>query len=281
MTRFTETEKWRDPWFRRLSAGQKLIFQYILDNCNNAGFLEWDVEMVAFYTGVEQAKLEGALKGLERGIKGPFDGWIWAKNFLKHQRNWPLNKLNPSHRQIISLIEAQFQRFSLCQEFEEMKGAMKGLVSPLGTSTGKGKGTSKGNSDGKAGKMSLAQIEDFGRFWSAYPKKRSKPDAEKAWLQMNPDIELCLEAIELARRSEEWKADKGKWIPYPASWLNQKRWLDEHHVNDRKRTKEHDPDYVAAKRRFPDLNDVEWMNGSDRLEKFWEEQHENERNGQH
>jgi hypothetical protein len=36
-----------------------------------------------------------------------------------------------------------------------------------------------------------------------------------------------LEGVEVQKLSDQWLSDKGKYIPNPASWLNQKRWLDE------------------------------------------------------
>jgi len=70
----------------------------------------------------------------------------------------------------------------------------------------------------------------FTRFYKAYPKKKSRGQAEKAFLKINPDeqlLDLMLSKIEQAKTSEEWIKEKGKYIPHPATWLNAKGWLDE------------------------------------------------------
>lgn len=70
----------------------------------------------------------------------------------------------------------------------------------------------------------------FDDFWTSYPKKRSKGDAEKAWKKVNPSEELVgriLKAVDTAKTSEGWIKENGKFIPYPASWLNSKGWEDE------------------------------------------------------
>jgi len=75
------------------------------------------------------------------------------------------------------------------------------------------------------------QEELFARFWAAYPKKRSKGQAEKAWAKLQPDeqlVETMLAAIERAKKSEEWRKENGRYIPYPATWLNAKGWEDEY-----------------------------------------------------
>ena len=72
--------------------------------------------------------------------------------------------------------------------------------------------------------------EGFDRFWKAYPKKKSRGQAEKAWAKLKPDEQLqdrIVDAIERAKTSAQWQKDGGTYIPYPATWLNSKGWLDE------------------------------------------------------
>lgn len=72
--------------------------------------------------------------------------------------------------------------------------------------------------------------KSFNEFWSAYPKKTAKAQALKAWQKIKPDDELVqkiLSALERHKRSAQWLKDNGQYIPYPASWLNGKRWEDE------------------------------------------------------
>lgn len=70
----------------------------------------------------------------------------------------------------------------------------------------------------------------FVKFWEAYPKKKSKGQAEKAFAKTKPDEQLLaimLATIEQAKKSEDWQKENGKYIPYPATWLNAKGWEDE------------------------------------------------------
>jgi hypothetical protein len=72
-------------------------------------------------------------------------------------------------------------------------------------------------------------IARFQRFWEMYPKKKSKGVAEKAFAQLNPDEQLLatmLATIERAKKSDDWLKEGGKFIPYPATWLRAKGWLD-------------------------------------------------------
>lgn len=70
----------------------------------------------------------------------------------------------------------------------------------------------------------------FEKFWAAYPKKTAKQNALKCWIKLNPDEELTAEilaSLERQKKSVQWTKDNGQFIPYPATWLNGKRWEDE------------------------------------------------------
>jgi phage replication O-like protein O len=73
-----------------------------------------------------------------------------------------------------------------------------------------------------------AQIQDrFERFYAAYPKKRSRGAAEKAFGKLKPSEELLgemLDALAARARSGTW-VDL-QFVPHPATWLNDKGWKD-------------------------------------------------------
>jgi len=49
--RFTETSKWGDPWYRKLSPQAKLLWAWLTDNCDHAGIIEPDLELATFQIG--------------------------------------------------------------------------------------------------------------------------------------------------------------------------------------------------------------------------------------
>ena len=72
--------------------------------------------------------------------------------------------------------------------------------------------------------------DDFDRFYSAYPIKKGKATARKAFQKMNgtkPGITELLQILEEHKKSHEWMKEGGKFIPHPTSWINQERWDDE------------------------------------------------------
>ncbi|NQV14693.1 winged helix-turn-helix domain-containing protein [bacterium] len=70
----------------------------------------------------------------------------------------------------------------------------------------------------------------FDQFWDSYPKKKSKKPARIAFIKIDPDSELfdrMMGALIQQKESTSWLESDGKFIPYPATWLNQARWEDE------------------------------------------------------
>lgn len=62
----------------------------------------------------------------------------------------------------------------------------------------------------------------FDTFWAAYPNKKAKEDARKAFAKALKltTLDRMLQAIEEQKNTRQWNEDGGKYIPYPATWLN-------------------------------------------------------------
>ena len=77
-------------------------------------------------------------------------------------------------------------------------------------------------------KNRIEYTSDFDAFWLAYPKRIGKTAAYKAWGKAKlPALDVVLLAVEKQKKSKQWQADQGQYIPHPATWLNQGRWDDE------------------------------------------------------
>lgn len=71
---------------------------------------------------------------------------------------------------------------------------------------------------------------DFENFWQAFPRKVGKGAALKLWKRLGPSQELqarIIAAVGSQRQSDQWRREDGRFIPHPATWLNQGRWDDE------------------------------------------------------
>ncbi len=137
MARFTAPEKWNDEWFSNLKPIEKLVFLYLVDKCDNAGFFEINKRIDAFLIGVTEDEFMANLRALKKTYVASVDGRkVWIKNYLKYQKNLPLNPENNAHKQIIAFILSNKNNFNY--EFDYL-GANEGLFSPIGKVIGKGK----------------------------------------------------------------------------------------------------------------------------------------------
>lgn len=64
------------------------------------------------------------------------------------------------------------------------------------------------------------------RFWPNYPRRVAKADAEKAWMKLDPDEGLIATILKALGWQRDVHTDWNYW-PYPATWLNGRRWEDE------------------------------------------------------
>ena len=78
-------------------------------------------------------------------------------------------------------------------------------------------------------RKSANESSRFDEFWTAYPRKKSKVDAIKAWKQVKGDsiFEEIMSGLQRAIVSPDWQKSSGQFIPYPASWLRAGGWMDE------------------------------------------------------
>jgi hypothetical protein len=113
-SRLTTTDKWKDSWFSNLKPNDKLLFLYLCDNCNNSGIIEYNPKIWSAETGIDIRGIEGALKGLASRIIWSIDyECIYIRNFLKHQRNIPINPTNKAHIAIIRGFESYSKKFNI------------------------------------------------------------------------------------------------------------------------------------------------------------------------
>jgi hypothetical protein len=76
----------------------------------------------------------------------------------------------------------------------------------------------------------LTTTEGFDKFWKAYPRRVAKPDAIKAWKRLSltaVDVDKVLAGLDEWKGSDQWERDNGRYVPHPATFLNQRRWEDE------------------------------------------------------
>ena len=71
--------------------------------------------------------------------------------------------------------------------------------------------------------------DSFLKFWEAYPKKVGKDAAFRAWKKIKRPVETVdaiLEALRWQNDLSQWRQNNGRYVPNPATYLNEGRWKD-------------------------------------------------------
>lgn len=99
--RFTDTDKWGKSWFRKLSPKMKLIWFYLLDNCDIAGFWDIDLEAMSFMIG-DTISLKDLESFEDRLVI--FGDKLHLKGFTKFQYG-ELNEKNRVHKSVLEKLK--------------------------------------------------------------------------------------------------------------------------------------------------------------------------------
>lgn len=214
--RFTNTEKWKDSWFSNLKQIEMLLFIYLCENCDIAGFIEINYKRWASDLNSSESTMKESIKGLERGLIISNDGeCIYLKNFIKHQKNLPLNENNRAHVGIIKRFEMYRYKFDI-QDINDFilrgfEGASKGLLSPTGI--GKGNNNIKKEEEEERIKWKK-DFEEYKKIVrNAYVKVLSDKDWVKKQQEFYPNVNIA--------KSVE-KMCVNYWAT-PAGWQNKKK----------------------------------------------------------
>ncbi len=224
---------WREPDHVRL------MWITMLAICDKNGMVEASVPGLADVARVELTQCEDALQRLAspdqysrsqeyegRRIKVVDGGWL-ILNYLKYRG------------------ESKADRIAQQNRDRQKKFRDKNNVSPVSVTlhnANNAQSESESESDKNKSKKIKKPTEYskyFLEFWKAYPLKKGKGAAYKAWL--NSDIqdnvgqaEIIVSINQQTTEKARLKADNKfcpEW-PHPATWLNQRRWEDETTMTD-------------------------------------------------
>lgn len=87
--------------------------------------------------------------------------------------------------------------------------------------------------------MPSRRKDDFVAWYQAYPRKKSRDEAVRAWdaacrAKRLPTLPVLLEALAWQKESHDWTKEGGHWIPNPATYLRAGSWQDEPPVRKRR-----------------------------------------------
>jgi len=172
--RFTDTEKWSDPWFRGLTPQLKCLWGYICDRCDNAGVWKIDKELAEFQIG-SKIDWDKADELFNERCTLLNKEKLFITGFIKFQFG-SLNENVNLHKNVLKLIE------------------IHGIAYPYDTHTcmGLGKGKGKGKDNGKGIKEEFTPPDHLKEIWPSYMETRRNKKAAKS----NHALELIIRSLD-------------------------------------------------------------------------------------
>ena len=194
--RFTDTDKWKKPFIRGLDAPYKLLWLYMLDDCDHAGIWIVDIDVANLRLGMETT-IEGAKTAFGDHIIILDDCRWLIRDFVEFQ----YGELNPGNRAHNSVIQ-KLKKVGIDPNTLRRAGADKPLISPLQGAKDKDKDKDKD---------SITNINNTtnARAREGEPKRFSKPTIS-----------------DLVEYAKEYCADKGI-----TNSLNPEAFLDYYDAN--------------------------------------------------
>jgi len=147
LKRFTSTEKWRDPWFRRLSIQAKALQIWLWDNCDNAGVVEIDLESASFDIG--EPINENHLAELESRLQRMANGKVWMFKFIPFQYGTVLSEKCVPHLRISELLKSHGLAYPVSNDSSST--LLPTLVGRVETTLRRGQGEDKDQDQEKRG----------------------------------------------------------------------------------------------------------------------------------
>lgn len=235
---------WLDQKFLSLSDDGKLVFLLILTHPNLTSFgamkaspasltdeLGWLTERLS--EAFQEALTHGLIEydQVRRLVVLP--------NFIKHNKPQSPNVIKSWVHGYKELPECEMKD-KLFQSLKDYSEAMpEAFAKAFQDSFGKTIGIQgTGNSNNKNNKKPPAEkkpkkekpplaLTRFAEFWIVYPKKASRPTAERAWLKHGCDDKADLVIAGAKRYASDVAGKEIQYVKNPGTWLNNLCWEDE------------------------------------------------------
>ena len=206
--RFTDTEKWDDPWFCDLSPQDKLFWNFLCDKCDHAGIWKVNMKLAEFHL-----ERKPDLSVLGDRVAWLNDEKIFLPGFLSFQYGM-LNENSKVHKSVLDKLKKE------------------GVSIPYGNPMEwvKDKDKDKDKVKKKVKKKKEEYSTSVEQIWNCTPKmgreRSSKKDLQTAWntITPKPDIANVLECLESYCQSEDWTKKNGQFVPAIHRWIKSCKW---------------------------------------------------------
>ena len=102
---FSASDKWDELWYGNLSIEGKVLYDYLYDSADNAGFKPKNSRIWSAYTGLTESEIESTLEELKEVVIIEND-LVWLKDHLRFNKNVDIHTQNNAMAKIRKTYEA-------------------------------------------------------------------------------------------------------------------------------------------------------------------------------
>lgn len=222
--RFTDTDKWKREWFTELDLKAKMVWIYILDQCDHRGVWFVNFKLMSSQVGFKVTK-EVFESWFGTKIKKVDSDKYFLPSFVRFQYPKGLNPNNHAHAGILEFLE----HIGMKDVFlRSSRGPSEDLHGGL-QDKDKVKDKVQEKDKVKEKEKKKEYSAEFEAVWQKYPRHVDKADAYKAFLK---NVDQAKELDILDRAISNYIADliknktDPKFIKHLATFLNEGRWRD-------------------------------------------------------
>lgn len=232
---------WTDPDWLTLPSQSKMIYLQLISqpNISKAGVLptvprRW----ASMYPDLDVDDITTAIATLASAgfvVVDEDTEELLVRTYMRYDEMF----VQPNGRKAIAnafdeIVSEQIRRV-VQQEFRDLIAEGSDDTSGKGSEKGSGKGSvtpitmnHEPTTMNHEPSSTLVEVDDFEKFWTAYPRKTGKAQASKAWSKLKPADRAT--AIDILPAHVAYWTRAGtatQFIPHPATWVNGRRWEDE------------------------------------------------------
>lgn len=232
--RFNDTEKWKNPWYRKLPCAYKVFWDYISTNCDVAGVWRVDLETASYFCG-------SVING-EKAIE-----------FFNHNKVRVVVLNSGSKWLIVDFIDFQYGKLS--QSCPPHKKVFELLLSynltlPFDYPNGRVQDKEEDKVKEKDVLLFNASAE-FDKIYALYPRRVGKKDALRhfrASVKSDADLKMIYLALDNYLAHIKQNKTEIRYVKHASAWFN--NWLD--YVDFKEPVS-----YPNFKSRFPEDNRID------------------------
>lgn len=226
--RFTGTDKWSKAWFCALNNDEKVIWMYILDKCDHAGFFNKNYTLASFETkcAVNDEVLN---KIFQHKIIHINEQKCWIRSFVSYQYG-SLNDNVKAHKSVLTLLKKYENHIKENKQLANTYVTVaKQLPNSCLTVQDKDKDKDKDQEKGGVGGKNIKL--DFNALYNYYPRKQGKSRGfQKCRVEIKTPSDYELLKIAIARYKDhvEKASMDPKFVKHFSTFMSEWRdWLDE------------------------------------------------------